>query len=75
MNSSSSREIRQLVDRGANGTLGGADARILSMTNRTVDIEGVDHHQMTNIRIGTLCSLVQTNRGPAIVILNQAANT
>ena len=55
MNSSTCRKNRQLVDRGANGIVGGADARILSMTNRTVDVEGIDHHQMTNIRISTLC--------------------
>ena len=65
MNSSTSRKIRQLVDRGAIGIVGGPDARILSMINRTVDVEGIDHRQMTNIRFGTLCGLVQTNRGPA----------
>ena len=75
MNSSTSRKDRQLVDRGANGIVGGDDTRVLSMTDRTVDVEGIDRHQMTNIRIGTLCGFVQTNRGPAIAILNQAANT
>jgi len=75
MSSSTSRKNRQLVDRGANGIVGGEDARVLFMTDRTVDVEGIDRHQMNNIRIGTLCGYVQTNRGPAIAILNQAANT
>ena len=75
MSSSTSRKNRQLVDRGANGIVGGEDARVLFMTDRTVDAEGIDRHQMNNIRIGTLCGYVQTNRGPAIAILNQAANT
>src|SRR6056300_1198686 len=75
MSSSTSRKNRQLVDRGANGIVGGEDARVLFMTDRTVNVEGIDRHQMNNILIGTLCGYVQTNRGPAIAILNQAANT
>jgi hypothetical protein len=42
-----------LVDRGANGGIAGSKVRIISTTGRTVDITGIDNHQLIKIKIGT----------------------
>ena len=62
-----------LVDRGANGGVAGSDVRVLFKTNRTVDIRGIDNHQLTNIDIGTVGGVVDTQKGPIIVIMHQYA--
>ncbi len=62
-----------LIDRGANGGLVGSDVRCLSTTDRMVDVQGIDNHQLTNIPIVTAAGLVQTQRGPVVIIMNQYA--
>jgi hypothetical protein len=62
-----------LVDRGANGGVAGNDVRINFMTNRTVDLRGIDNHQVTDIDIGTVGGLVQSQKGPIIAEMHQYA--
>ena len=66
-----------LVDRGANGGVGGADVRIVYQAGdeaiRRVDIRGVGDHELTNIPICTVGGVVNTQHGPAIAIMNQYA--
>ena len=62
-----------LIDRGANGGLAGSDVRVLFKTNRTVDIRGIDNHQLTDVDIGTVGGVVDTHRGPVIAIMHQYA--
>ncbi|CAJ1928442.1 unnamed protein product, partial [Cylindrotheca closterium] len=70
----STRKNLALVDRGANGGIAGDDVRIIVKTNRSVDVQGIDNHQVTNVTIATCAGLTMTQRGPAIVIMNQFAH-
>ena len=47
------KDYGTLVDRGANGGIARSDVRVLSATDRTVDVSGIDNHQMTNLNIVT----------------------
>ncbi|MFM8622458.1 MAG: hypothetical protein ACKOB3_03670, partial [Holophagaceae bacterium] len=64
-----------LVDRGANGGIAGADCRILaSNPDSFVNIEGIDHHQLTNIPVVSCGAYaVSKNHGPVILIFHQLA--
>ena len=69
----SSKDQMSLVDRGANGGIAGSDVRVLFKTNRTVDIRGIDNHELTDINIGTVGGVVDTHKGPVIAIMHQYA--
>jgi hypothetical protein len=62
----SSHTGRALIDRGANGGIAGNDARIIATTGHTVDVTGIDNHQLCSIKIGTVGAYADTQRGPAI---------
>jgi hypothetical protein len=62
-----------LVDRGANGGIAGNDCRIISYSDRTVDVTGIANHQLTSIKIGTVGAYARSQRGPVILIMNQYA--
>jgi hypothetical protein len=62
-----------LIDRGANGGVASTDVRVIFKTGRTVDIRGIDNHQCTNIDIGTVGGVIQTQKGPIIGIMHQYA--
>jgi hypothetical protein len=62
-----------LVDRGANGGVAGNDVRVIFKTNRTVDIRDIDNHQVTNIPIGTVGGVVNSQKGSIIIIMHQYA--
>jgi hypothetical protein len=62
-----------LVDRGANGGIAGNDVRVLVTTDRAVDVQGIDNHRVTNLPIGTVAGLNQTNKGAIVLILYQHA--
>jgi hypothetical protein len=62
-----------LVDRGANGGVAGNDICVLFKTFCTVDIKGIDNHQLTNVPIGTVGGVVSTQNGPVIAIMQQYA--
>jgi hypothetical protein len=68
-----SRPTQSLVDRGANGGVAGEDVRVIHKYHRTVDIQGIDNHQVNDIHIGTVGGVVQTHHGPVIAIMNQYA--
>ena len=68
-----SKDNMSLIDRGANGGIAGNDVRVLFKTNRTVDIRGIDNHQLTDIGIGTVGGVVDTHKGPVIAIMHQYA--
>jgi hypothetical protein len=60
-----------LIDRGDNGGVAGDDARIIFLTNCTVDIKGIDNHHVNSI--GTVGGVVQTQHSPIIAIRHQYA--
>ena len=62
-----------LVDRGANGGVAGADARLMRASGRHVDITGIDNHKIKNVAIGTCGGVVDTDQGKVIVILHECA--
>ena len=72
-----SRKYNQgaLIDRGANGGVAGEDVRIVDQHTpfKTVDIQGIDDHQITNVRLGTVGAVVPSQRGDVIVIMHQYA--
>jgi hypothetical protein len=58
----SSGQSLSLIDRGANGGIAGIDVRTIFKTGCTVDIRGIDNHQCTNIDIGTVGGVIQTQK-------------
>jgi hypothetical protein len=62
-----------LIDRGANGGIAGSDVRIISKSDRAVNITGIDDHEMKNIPIGTVGAVVKSQRGEVIAIMHQYA--
>ena len=64
-----------LIDRGANGGISGSNCRIIETSPvRFVNIEGINHHQVTHVPIVTCGAYVLTNNyGPIIVIFHQFA--
>jgi hypothetical protein len=74
--SASSQQRGALIDRGSNGGVAGDNVQVIRTDpHRTVDVEGIHNHRITNIRIVTAGALVDTNRGPVILIMNQCAHT
>jgi hypothetical protein len=73
--SASSQQCGALIDRGSNGGVAGDDVQVIRIDpHRTVDVEGIDNHCITNIRIVTAGALVETNGGPVILIMSQYAH-
>jgi hypothetical protein len=62
-----------LVDRGANGGVLGSDVLILETTSRSVNIVGIDNHEITNIPICTGAGYTRSQHGPIIVTMHQYA--
>ena len=62
-----------LVDQGANGGVAGEDVRVIFKSDKAVDIQGIDNHQVNDIGVGTVGGVVQTHKGKAILIMNQYA--
>jgi hypothetical protein len=60
-----------MIDCGANGGIAGSDTRRISDTGGTVDVVGIDDHELPSISIVSAGAVVSTHLGPAIVILNQ----
>jgi hypothetical protein len=63
----------QLVDRGANGGLAGADMKVLNKTGRKVNISGIDNHELTGLDIVACASMYETNQGRIIGIFHEYA--
>ena len=61
----------QLVDRGANGGLSGADMRVIRTAPRKTYIVGIDDHEMTGLNVVTAATLLNTKRGPIIGVSHE----
>ena len=64
---------QQLVDRGANGGLAGSDMRVIHKTQRKINIQGIDNHEVTGLDVVTDATLLNTSQGNVIGILNEYA--
>ena len=62
-----------LIDRGANGGILGTDGRVIFTHQCQVDVTGIDHHEITDLKIVDAVARVETDKGPAILRLNQYA--
>ena len=65
-----------LVDKGAYGIVAGADCVWIGGPDRPryVNITGMDNHQLTDVRVGTVGALAQSNYGKVILIFHKAAH-
>ena len=64
---------QQLVDRGANGGLGGSDMHVIYKTHRKINIQGIDNHEVTGLDVVTAATLLNTSQGNVIGIFNEYA--
>ena len=62
-----------LVDRGANGGLGGSDVRILSRSSRKCTVTGIDSHELQGLDVVQCAALVETNHGIVNLNINEYA--
>ena len=67
------QSINHLVDREANGSLAGADMRILQNPDRKINIVGIDDHELTGLDVVTAAALFDTQKGPVIGIFHEYA--
>ena len=63
-----------LMDRGANGGIVGFDGVIIRVHQRTVNVTGIDNHELSALSIVDASAKVMTNRGWAIAIMQQYAH-
>ena len=48
-----------LIDRGANGGIAGNDMRLICFDrDRTINVQGIDNHQVPHLKIGTFGATV-----------------
>ena len=64
---------QQLVDRGANGGLAGSDMRVIHRTQRKINIQDIDNHEVTGLDVVTAATLLNTSQGKVIGIFNEYA--
>ena len=64
----------QLIDRGANGGLAGADMRVIHTTPRKINIVGIDDHELTGLNVVTAAALLDTLKGPIIGVFHEYAH-
>ena len=64
---------QQLVDCGANGGLAGSDMRVIHRTNRKINIQVIDNHEVTGLDVVTAAILLNTSQGKVIGIFNEYA--
>ena len=64
----------QLIDRGANGGLAGADMRVIHTTPRKINIVGIDDHELTGLNVVTAATLLDTQKGPIIGVFHEYAH-
>ena len=75
VSSTSTREHEALVDRGANGGIAGSNLRVIARTDRTVNVNGIDNHQVRDLSIVTVGGVITTQRGPVVAIFHQMAHS
>ena len=64
----------QLIDRGANGGLAGADMRVIHTTPRKINIVGIGDHELTGLNVVTAATLLDTQKGPIIGVFDEYAH-
>ena len=64
----------ELIDRGANGGLAGADMRVIHTTPRKTNIVGIDDHELTGLNVVTAAALLDTQKGPIIGVFHEYAH-
>ena len=64
----------QLIDRGANGGLAGADMRVIHTTPRKINIVGIGDHELTGLNVVTAATLLDTQKGPIIRVFHEYAH-
>jgi hypothetical protein len=70
----SRRKQGSLIDRGANGGIAGSDTRVIARhPHRTVDIRGIDNHEITSIPVVSAGAVARSQRGAVIVVFHQYA--
>jgi hypothetical protein len=70
----SRKKKNSLIDHGANGGIAGIDTRVIERhPHRTVDIRGIDNHEITSIPIVTAGAVARSQQGDVIVIMHQYA--
>ena len=62
-----------LIDRGANGGICLDELRRILLSDRTINIQGIDNHQLHGLSIGTFGATARTQRGTVILIFHQYA--
>jgi len=75
VSASKSSSTQSLVDCGANGGIGGSDVHVIYKTHCSVDVQGINNHQMVDIPIATVGGVINTQHGEVIAILHQYAYT
>ncbi|KAG7337111.1 hypothetical protein IV203_031603 [Nitzschia inconspicua] len=73
VSATSVKSKQSLIDRGANGGIAGQDCKVICISDRTVDVQGIDNHQLNSVSIGTAAGYVESHKGPVILILHQYA--
>ena len=63
-----------LVDRGANGGIAGRDMSIVSKSDRTIDLTGLEDHTVGQLHIVHAACVMEAHNGPTIVHLPQQAH-
>ena len=64
----------QLIDRGANGGLAGADMRVIHTNLRKINIVGIGDHELTGLNVVTAATPLDTQKGPIIGVFHEYAH-
>jgi hypothetical protein len=62
-----------LIDRGANGGILGNDAKVIFRRRKTVDVTGIDNHELSSLPMVDATSKTMTDKGPVTLILRNYA--
>ena len=62
-----------LIDRGANGGICGDDLRRISLTDRSINVQGIGNPQLQGLAIRTSGATTRTQRGDVVLIFHQYA--
>ena len=67
--------FNSLIDRGANGGLAGEDMRLIEYDNdRTIDVQGIDNHEIPQLRLGKFGAVARSKQGEVLLIFCQYAH-
>jgi len=62
-----------LVDRGANGGMLGDDAKVTFCPNKSVNVTGIDNHELSSLPMVDATSKTLTDKGEVILVLRNCA--